>query len=226
MSFFSASVLDRGPPLEGTDRPGPCPLCSSQCQGTKLICSQAEKCSLHACNAQDECYHSCPPGCSSKYSDLCAASQAGGEDSCSAHWERQHQHWRERSAALSSWWVLPLDCCLCLGITNSCGRFPLFFELHFCPIFFSGIDLIAAFYGCLYAGCVPVNVRPPHPQNLAATLPTVRMIIDVSMCFLLHMDMHYGRLMDLCWHMYVHSFNHNISQYWSFLLWPIIRCCN
>uniref|UniRef100_A0A3B3DB04 Disco-interacting protein 2 homolog Bb n=1 Tax=Oryzias melastigma TaxID=30732 RepID=A0A3B3DB04_ORYME len=43
-----------------------------------------------------------------------------------------------------------------------------------------GIDLIAAFYGCLYAGCVPVNVRPPHPQNLAATLPTVRMIIDVS----------------------------------------------
>ena len=44
----------------------------------------------------------------------------------------------------------------------------------------SGIDLIAAFYGCLYAGCVPVNVRPPHPQNLAATLPTVRMIIDVS----------------------------------------------
>lgn len=40
--------------------------------------------------------------------------------------------------------------------------------------------MIAAFYGCLYAGCVPVNVRPPHPQNLAATLPTVRMIIDVS----------------------------------------------
>ncbi|KAL0158116.1 hypothetical protein M9458_046192, partial [Cirrhinus mrigala] len=42
------------------------------------------------------------------------------------------------------------------------------------------IDLIAAFYGCLYAGCIPVTVRPPHPQNLAATLPTVRMIIDVS----------------------------------------------
>uniref|UniRef100_A0A8C1VAI5 Disco-interacting protein 2 homolog Bb n=1 Tax=Cyprinus carpio TaxID=7962 RepID=A0A8C1VAI5_CYPCA len=43
-----------------------------------------------------------------------------------------------------------------------------------------GIDLIAAFYGCLYAGCIPVTVRPPHPQNLSATLPTVRMIIDVS----------------------------------------------
>lgn len=25
-----------------------------------------------------------------------------------------------------------------------------------------------------------MTVRPPHPQNLAATLPTVRMIIDVS----------------------------------------------
>uniref|UniRef100_A0A8C6VVX7 Disco interacting B n=1 Tax=Nothobranchius furzeri TaxID=105023 RepID=A0A8C6VVX7_NOTFU len=47
-------------------------------------------------------------------------------------------------------------------------------------LFPPSIDLIAAFYGCLYAGCVPVNVRPPHPQNLAATLPTVRMIIDVS----------------------------------------------
>ncbi|XP_072262889.1 disco-interacting protein 2 homolog B isoform X2 [Pyxicephalus adspersus] len=43
-----------------------------------------------------------------------------------------------------------------------------------------GIELIAAFYGCLYAGCIPVTVRPPHAQNLTATLPTVRMIVDVS----------------------------------------------
>ncbi|XP_063284226.1 disco-interacting protein 2 homolog B isoform X1 [Pelobates fuscus] len=43
-----------------------------------------------------------------------------------------------------------------------------------------GIELIAAFYGCLYAGCIPVTVRPPHAQNLSATLPTVRMIVDVS----------------------------------------------
>lgn len=48
------------------------------------------------------------------------------------------------------------------------------------PSLSPGIDLIAAFYGCLYAGVIPVTVRPPHPQNLAATLPTVRMIIDVS----------------------------------------------
>lgn len=44
----------------------------------------------------------------------------------------------------------------------------------------AGIELIAAFYGCLYTGCVPVTVRPPHAQNLAATLPTVRMIVEVS----------------------------------------------
>ncbi|XP_029450845.1 disco-interacting protein 2 homolog B isoform X4 [Rhinatrema bivittatum] len=43
-----------------------------------------------------------------------------------------------------------------------------------------GVELIAAFYGCLYAGCIPVTVRPPHAQNLTATLPTVRMIVDVS----------------------------------------------
>uniref|UniRef100_A0A8D0HMQ4 Disco interacting B n=1 Tax=Sphenodon punctatus TaxID=8508 RepID=A0A8D0HMQ4_SPHPU len=43
-----------------------------------------------------------------------------------------------------------------------------------------GIELIVAFYGCLYAGCIPVTVRPPHAQNLTATLPTVRMIVDVS----------------------------------------------
>uniref|UniRef100_A0A4W5RNB5 Disco-interacting protein 2 homolog Ba n=1 Tax=Hucho hucho TaxID=62062 RepID=A0A4W5RNB5_9TELE len=47
-------------------------------------------------------------------------------------------------------------------------------------LIYHSIDLIAAFYGCLYAGLIPVTVRPPHPQNLAATLPTVRMIIDVS----------------------------------------------
>lgn len=50
----------------------------------------------------------------------------------------------------------------------------------FATIISVGVDLIAAFYGCLYAGVIPVTVRPPHPQNLAATLPTVRMIIDVS----------------------------------------------
>lgn len=50
-----------------------------------------------------------------------------------------------------------------------------------CPCPHAGIDLIAAFYGCLYAGCVPVTVRPPHPQNIATTLPTVKMIVEVTL---------------------------------------------
>ncbi|GAA6079895.1 disco-interacting protein 2 homolog A isoform X1 [Tachysurus ichikawai] len=51
---------------------------------------------------------------------------------------------------------------------------------HIALVYPPGIDLIATFYGCLYAGCVPVTVRPPHPQNLATTLPTVKMIVEVK----------------------------------------------
>lgn len=51
---------------------------------------------------------------------------------------------------------------------------------HVALIFPPGLDLVCAFYGCLYAGAVPVTIRPPHPQNLHTTLPTVRMIVDVS----------------------------------------------
>ncbi|KHN79066.1 Disco-interacting protein 2 -like protein C [Toxocara canis] len=51
---------------------------------------------------------------------------------------------------------------------------------HVALIFPPGIDLIAAFYGCQSAGLVPVCIRPPHPHNLQTTLPTVRMIVDVS----------------------------------------------
>lgn len=59
--------------------------------------------------------------------------------------------------------------------------FQLSFGLNFSlSSYFAGIDLIATFYGCLYAGCVPVTVRPPHPQNLTTTLPTVKMIVEVT----------------------------------------------
>uniref|UniRef100_A0AAZ3P8H9 DMAP1-binding domain-containing protein n=1 Tax=Oncorhynchus tshawytscha TaxID=74940 RepID=A0AAZ3P8H9_ONCTS len=51
---------------------------------------------------------------------------------------------------------------------------------HIALVYPPGIDLIAAFYGCLYAGCVPITVRPPHPQNISTTLPTVKMIVEVS----------------------------------------------
>ncbi len=51
---------------------------------------------------------------------------------------------------------------------------------HVALIYSPGIDLIAAFYGCLMVGVVPVTIRPPHPANLQTTLPTVRMIVNVS----------------------------------------------
>ncbi|CAG5866135.1 unnamed protein product [Menidia menidia] len=51
---------------------------------------------------------------------------------------------------------------------------------HVALVYPPGLDLIVAFYGCLYAGCVPITVRPPHPQNIATTLPTVKMIVEVS----------------------------------------------
>ncbi|OTF74293.1 hypothetical protein BLA29_010603, partial [Euroglyphus maynei] len=51
---------------------------------------------------------------------------------------------------------------------------------HVALIYSPGIDLICAFYGCLLVGVVPVTIRPPHPQNLQTTLPTVRMIANVS----------------------------------------------
>lgn len=51
---------------------------------------------------------------------------------------------------------------------------------HVALIYPPGLDLICAFYGCLYVGVVPVTIRPPHPHNLHSTLPTARMIVDVS----------------------------------------------
>uniref|UniRef100_A0A8C5I6U5 DMAP1-binding domain-containing protein n=1 Tax=Gouania willdenowi TaxID=441366 RepID=A0A8C5I6U5_GOUWI len=35
---------------------------------------------------------------------------------------------------------------------------------HVALVYPPGVDLIVAFYGCLYAGCVPITVRPPHPS--------------------------------------------------------------
>lgn len=51
---------------------------------------------------------------------------------------------------------------------------------HVALIYPPGVDLIAAFYGCLYVGAVPVTIRPPHPQNLQSTVNTVRTVVEVS----------------------------------------------
>lgn len=44
----------------------------------------------------------------------------------------------------------------------------------------AGIELIVAFYGCLYVGVVPVIIRPPQISNLPASLPTMKLTIEIS----------------------------------------------
>lgn len=70
-------------------------------------------------------------------------------------------------------------------------------------IFPPGTDLICAFYGCLYVGAVPVTIRPPHPQNLQTTLPTVRMIVDVSKSVLVLTNQNILKLLKTKVHRYV-----------------------
>ncbi|KAI1286480.1 Disco-interacting protein 2 [Halotydeus destructor] len=66
---------------------------------------------------------------------------------------------------------------------------------HVALIYPPGIDLIAAFYGCLYVGVVPVTIRPPQAANLQTTLPTVRMIVDVSKSVLILSTQHVIKLL-------------------------------
>src|SRR6476619_4138148 len=46
-----------------------------------------------------------------------------------------------------------------------------------------GLDYIAAFFGCLYAGVVAVPAYPPNPARLERTLPRLRAIaLDAQTC--------------------------------------------
>ncbi|XP_062518678.1 disco-interacting protein 2 homolog C-like [Corticium candelabrum] len=51
---------------------------------------------------------------------------------------------------------------------------------HVTLLYPPGVELVVAFYGCLLVGLVPVPVRPLSPLNIATTLPTVKMIVEVS----------------------------------------------
>lgn len=51
---------------------------------------------------------------------------------------------------------------------------------HVALVYPPSLELICAFYGCLYIGVVPVIVRPPQAHNLVSSLPTAKMIVDVS----------------------------------------------
>ena len=51
---------------------------------------------------------------------------------------------------------------------------------HVALLYPPGLDLIAAVYACFYVGLIPVPIRPPNPNNMLTTLPTVKMIVQVS----------------------------------------------
>src|SRR5215216_249728 len=42
----------------------------------------------------------------------------------------------------------------------------------------SGLDYIAAFFGCLYAGVIAVPAYPPHPSRITRNLPRIRAIVN------------------------------------------------
>lgn len=45
-------------------------------------------------------------------------------------------------------------------------------------LFAPGLDFVAAFFGCLYAGVIAVPAYPPDPSRLPQTLPRLRAIVD------------------------------------------------
>lgn len=51
---------------------------------------------------------------------------------------------------------------------------------HVALIFPPSVDLVIAFYACLFVGIIPVPIRPPHAQNIQTTLPTIKMIVEMS----------------------------------------------
>ncbi|MBP1688569.1 MAG: AMP-dependent synthetase, partial [Deltaproteobacteria bacterium] len=42
----------------------------------------------------------------------------------------------------------------------------------------TGLEFIAAFFGCLYAGVIPVPLPPPNPARQQRTLPRLRAITN------------------------------------------------
>jgi len=53
-------------------------------------------------------------------------------------------------------------------------------------VFNPGLDFIAAIYGCMYAGALPVPVNPPDPLRLSRTLPRLHAVLrDAEARFLL-----------------------------------------
>ncbi|HEY0603182.1 MAG TPA: beta-ketoacyl synthase N-terminal-like domain-containing protein [Herpetosiphonaceae bacterium] len=45
-------------------------------------------------------------------------------------------------------------------------------------LFPAGLDYLAAFFGCLYAGVTAVPVYPPHPAKLERSMPRIRVMVE------------------------------------------------
>ena len=81
-------------------------------------------------------------------------------------------------------------------------------------------------------GAVPVTIRPPHPQNLQTTLPTVRMIVDVSKSVLVLSNQNVIKLLkskviyvvsnDLVPFRYIEQCGHCVSFPLHFLMFSFI----
>lgn len=111
--------------------------------------------------------------------DLHPAAQESGEDRCHAGGAGTPTGRRPCGFSLPTRWDWRKDCWASLILTYTVYTITDYSLRH------SGVDLVVAFYGCLYAGCVPITVRPPHHQNIATTLPTVKMIVEVIASILL-----------------------------------------
>ncbi|XP_019861409.1 PREDICTED: disco-interacting protein 2 homolog C-like [Amphimedon queenslandica] len=51
---------------------------------------------------------------------------------------------------------------------------------HAALVYSPSLELIAAIYGCLYVGVVPVVVKPPAPSNLSGSLPAMKLTVELS----------------------------------------------
>ena len=51
---------------------------------------------------------------------------------------------------------------------------------HLALLYPPGLELVCAFYGCLYVGVVPIIIRPPTFANILASVPTIKITLQIS----------------------------------------------
>ena len=51
---------------------------------------------------------------------------------------------------------------------------------HLALLYPAGLELVCAFFGCLYVGVVPVIIRPPNFSNILSSVPTIKITLQIS----------------------------------------------